>query len=297
MKYFFIFLCLLGCLTANAVNRALIVGIGDYDTDKTGWRLLHGDKDVDLLVESLKSAGFDEKNIKTLKNSQATKKEIVKNLKELSSKVKSGDIVIFHFSGHGQPVTDLNGDEKNGVDEAVVPFDAYRTPKYKIGARYYQGENHLIDDELNPIFNEIKKKIGKKGYFLVTIDACYSRGIEMETMGHLLPEELERVGEIRGTDHVFKANDDGILGKIPQPKQYSPGGKMTVISACREDEQNFEYKVPGSEEIYGSLSYTLCLLLREGYSFGSIEKYFKNREHSRDKIFVKEQHPKIKTYQ
>lgn len=296
MKYIVLLLVCLSFLFSTATNRALIVGIGGYDTDKTGWEKLHGDKDVDLLKESLLKVGFEKENIKTLKNKQATKSAILKSLKRLESEVKAGDFIIFHFSGHGQPVMDLNGDESNGRDEAIVAYDAYRSPRYKMGNSFYQGENHLIDDELNPIFNEIKKKIGKKGYFLVTIDACYSRGIEMDALGDLTPEEQKIAGNARGTDHVFKATDNSWLKTIPLPEKYSSSNKMTVISACREDERNFEYKKPNSNEVYGSLSYALVNLLNKGYSFLAIEKYFKKGEYVKDKIFVSVQHPKIVVY-
>ena len=296
MKFLLVILCCMNTLLSSAINRALIVGIGNYDTEKTGWGKLHGDKDVDIMVESLQSHGFDKRNIKTLKNNQATKNEIIKSLKELCAEVQSGDKIIFHFSGHGQPVTDLNGDEENGLDESIIPYDAFKTPKYKNGDTFYQGENHIIDDELFPIFNEIKNRVGNNGYFLVTIDACYSRGIEMDAIGNLTPEEQATVAGVRGTDHILKVSEKSCLIKIKKPSNYNPKGKMTVISACREDERNFEYQVPFRKEIYGSLTYSICRLLRQGKSFKDIEKYFITGAYSKDKIFVQYQHPKIKVY-
>lgn len=296
MKYLFVLIIFFECLICSATNRALIVGIGEYDTDKTGWEKLHGDKDLDLLSETLITVGFDKDNIYTLKNEQATKRGILAALKYLAEVTRPGDVLMFHFSGHGQPVKDLNGDETNGNDESIVPYDAFKTPKYKNGEKYYQGENHIIDDELFPIFNEIKKKVGKAGYFLVTIDACYSRGIEMDAFGNLTPEEQARVSGVRGTDHILKVDERSPLNKVEKPGGYSKIGRMTVISACREDEQNFEYKVPESKEEYGSLSYTLYKLLRKGKSFSDIEKYFEKKSYSSDKIFIQSQHPKIVVY-
>ena len=49
------------------------------------------------------------------------------NLREKAF-VKSGDIVYLHFSCHGQPVEDLDGDEKDGWDESIVPYDAWKKP-------------------------------------------------------------------------------------------------------------------------------------------------------------------------
>lgn len=296
MKFIFLFILFFNLSLINGARLALLVGIGEYDTERTGWEKLNGDKDINLLVENLQKVGFNKENIKTLKNSQATKKAVLKELKELESKVKEGDVIIFHFSGHGQPVTDLNGDEENGRDEALVPYDAFRSAKYKFGDSFYQGENHIIDDELFPIFNEVKKKVGKTGYFLVTIDACFSRGIEMDALGNLTSVEQERVAGVRGTDQVLKVNGNSLLKKIAKPTRYGILGKMAVISACREDERNFEYKVPLSDKVYGSLTYTLCLLFRQRKSFNEIEKYFKTGEYSKDKIFVHHQHPKVIVY-
>ena len=38
----------------------------------------------------------------------------------------------------------------------------------------YQGENHILDDELNQYFNRIRQKIGPDGFLCVVIDACHS---------------------------------------------------------------------------------------------------------------------------
>ena len=54
-----------------ATNRALLVGIGKYDRMKTGWNVIHGDNDVDLLRPLLQKRGFSD--IVTLRNEQATK--------------------------------------------------------------------------------------------------------------------------------------------------------------------------------------------------------------------------------
>lgn len=296
MRYLLPLFLLLLFLSAHATNRALIIGIGDYNTEKTGWGKLHGDKDVELLVKTLAKKDFKKENISTLTNEEATKSAMLKSLRELADKTQEGDIVIFHFSGHGQPVLDLNGDEENGYDESIIPYDAYRSPRYQVNGSFYKGENHLIDDELYPLFNEIKRKVGKKGYFLVSIDACYSRGIEMDALGELTPQERERAGTVRGTDHKFKADKTGALGKVAKPGVYVKEGRMAVITACREDEQNLEYVVPVTKETFGSLSYSLANLLNRGLSFPNIENYFQEGKYVKDKIFVTIQHPKIKVY-
>lgn len=73
-KYLVVFAILLSSIvfTISATNRALIVGIGQY-MPKSGWISINGDCDIDLIVPTLMSNGFPKSNIKTLRNSEATK--------------------------------------------------------------------------------------------------------------------------------------------------------------------------------------------------------------------------------
>lgn len=280
-----------------AEKRALVVGVGNYDTDKTGWSKVHGDSDVEIIVNALLSNGFKSVNIKSLKNEQATKSAIVSSLKKLASECKPGDQVFFHFSGHGQPVIDLNGDEEDGNDESIIPYDACRTTRYKIGNSFYQGEFHLIDDQLNPLLDEIKKKLGNSGRIFAVMDACYSQGLEMDENSCFTAEDLATMGPIRGTSDRFKANPKGYLKNIARPKDFTKGARLTIVSACRENERNFEYKVPRTRQIYGSLSYCIAGLLTDGKNFSDMEEYFVERRYEKNRIFSPFQHPTVRHYE
>ena len=50
-------------------------------------------------------------------DNQATFDNIVSHITQFISKSKKGDIVYLHFSAHGQPIEDFNGDEEDGWDE------------------------------------------------------------------------------------------------------------------------------------------------------------------------------------
>ena len=167
-----LFIMLIYCIgSAYGIGRALLIGIGRYPTEQTGWKVIHGDADVTLLSPALHQKGFTD--IKTLVNSQATKKAIVYELKSLAARCQNGDKIYVHFSGHGQPIEDVNDDELSEFDESIIPYDAYRYAK-----NGSEGEKHLIDDEYNQLLNSIKKKIGRDGVLFVAIDACYSRDME-----------------------------------------------------------------------------------------------------------------------
>lgn len=274
-----------------AANRALIVGIGKYDRVKTGWNVIHGDNDVALLKPWLLNRGF--KDLVTLVNHEATKARIVSELKLLAQRSSPGDKVLFLFSGHGQPIRDDNHDEGNGksYDESIIPYDACRD-KLKMDGKY-EGQNHLIDDELCPLLDAVKKKIGPKGEFFVVVDACYSKGIQKDEYSDMDPELLKYM---RGTDSAFTPpNHSSYLARVPKPKRFSPGAKMYVVTACGSDERNFEYK-SDSGKMYGSLAYYLYTLLKTDGNFSRWERCFNEKDYLRRNIFQVTQHPSIEVY-
>jgi Domain of unknown function (DUF4384)/Caspase domain len=61
---------------------------------------------------------------KVLLNSEVTRDKMREMITEWLPKVsKPGDTVFLYFSGHGSQVPDDNGDEKDGLDEVLSPFD------------------------------------------------------------------------------------------------------------------------------------------------------------------------------
>ena len=54
-------------------------------------------------------------------------------MKELVARIGQDDIVVFHYSGHGSQMTDLEGDEPDGLDETIVPYDSGRAPAMRTG--------------------------------------------------------------------------------------------------------------------------------------------------------------------
>ncbi len=77
--------------------------------------------------------------------------------------------MVIHYSGHGQQIFDDNGEEIDGLDEAIVPYDAW--VKY---THNYKGENHIRDDEIGNILANFRNKLGKDGQLLMLLDSCHS---------------------------------------------------------------------------------------------------------------------------
>lgn len=227
---------LMGVMAQAQSKLALVVGIGEYSKE-SGWSAIHGDNDIPIVVEMLENNGFEKENIVVLENEKATKQAVIQAFDKLILKAKEGDVVYIHFSGHGQQVTDLDGDEPDGYDESWIPFDACKT----YSQDKYVGQNHIIDDELYLILTNIRAKVGERGKIVVVSDACHSgsgsRGDEDEDV-------------VRGTADKFE---------IP----FKPGNRQTkrntvswlFVSACKSYQNNFECYFDG--KYHGMISYLL----------------------------------------
>jgi hypothetical protein len=291
--------CLVLCsVSLCARNSALLVGVGNYNTAATGWPVIHGNNDVELLLPRLSADCFD---VRTLVDSEATKANIMSALRSIASGASSGDVVYIHFSGHGQQVQDMNRDEDDDFDESFVCYDACFSAQYSVGAGKYRGQNHLIDDELFPVFNQIKRKIGAGGELIVVFDSCYSGGAERgETEDDPDPDsEVDWNDTCRGSADEFRANKSAetYLRRIARPDTYvSSGGHMTVISACQSDKRNYECRDRKSLKCYGSLSYCISRLLDRGIAFSQWGDFFVNKKYVPMKIFRPSQHPVVEQY-
>ena len=243
-------------------KRALLVGISNYSINSaTQWTDIHGANDVELIATTLKSQKF-----KTTKvtNQQATAKRIRKELKTLANSCKPGDLVYIHFSGHGQPYDDKSGDEEDGWDEAIIPYDAQKV--YSKGK--YEGANHILDDELSSFFSQIRTKVGAKGFLCVVIDACHSGGASRG-------EEMEEDEEIfsRGTRDGFSSTRKPYRPPVNTNGHFVINSSATqsgivILEACRSYQSNYEIKQDG--QYYGPLSYYINKTLKSSQLLKSL---------------------------
>ena len=216
-------------------RRALIIGLGEQE-DKS-WAKINGDKDVPYVKEMLMKSGYTD--IVTLVNREATKAGIVSAFTTLAAQCKSGDKIYIHFSGHGQLVTDVDGDEKDDAwDEAWIPYDAY----LKYGEKD-KSEKHLIDDEINKFLTEIKHKIGNDGKILVVVDACHSGDSTRNLKGTIRGVKDEFIIPMTSRGNMTKFEEDWL-----------------TLSACKNYQFNQEMNTPQ----VGKLTYALYITLSNG---------------------------------
>lgn len=235
-----IFLPLVAFNAWGQSRHALLIGIGNYPKD-SGWNLIHGNNDIAIIRDALIRQGFSSENILQLIDSEATKENILLSFDKLSECCQAGDVVYLHFSGHGQQITDLNGDEEDGFDEAWIPYDAKKV--YVSGE--YEGENHLTDDELNTLFTKLRVRVGARGKIIIVADACHSgSGSRGSTDDEVF---------VRGTGDKFL-----IPSKVSNVVKKSDSTEWLFIAACKPYQSNYEFRSPAGE-YYGVLSYVISV--------------------------------------
>ncbi|MBI3717487.1 MAG: caspase family protein [Sphingobacteriales bacterium] len=237
---------------------ALIVAVGQYP-EGSGWPAIASINDIKYVKGALINKGFKEKDIDTLKNSKATKAAILKAMDNLAKKSAANDIVVIHFSCHGQQIqdqaTEAEGkDEADGYDEAVIPVDA----EAMYNPSGYDGSKHLRDDDLAIKFKAIRNKIKPNGTLLVLIDACHSgtasravdasvsRGTPIPfTFGKYQPNTQLQMNSGAGDEESFIGDGTDTLSN------------MVVISASAAHQQNFQLWDDKGADV-GSLSFAFA---------------------------------------
>ncbi len=241
---------------------ALIVAIGAYDP-KSGYNPISSARDVPLVRGALLSQGFDSANIKVIEDKEATKAGMLAGFKWLADQAGPGDVLVFHYSGHGHQITDLNGDELDGLDEMLVPYGAPANLRGEI--KDYKGEKHLIDDTLGVILDDLRRRVGPTGDVTFFIDACFSgsatRGAgELPVRGVLQPIKIAGApsGGTRGSGKDEGSGfDTGSKTRGGDDPSLAP---FVVISAAQHDRVAHEAYDDQNKSV-GSLSLALSRAL------------------------------------
>ncbi|KHD08882.1 hypothetical protein PN36_03360 [Candidatus Thiomargarita nelsonii] len=150
--------------TKTVGKHALLIGIENYRYPVAP---LKGTINDIKLVQGVlrKRFGFSEKDFIILLDNKATHTGIENAFKRLIKRVKPGDFVYIHYSGHGSQTTDLNGDEPSGKDQTWVSYGTRRN-------RQTHKDNYdVLDDEINTWLAAIYAKTDQ---VIFVSDSCHS---------------------------------------------------------------------------------------------------------------------------
>jgi hypothetical protein len=173
---------------------ALLVGINDYEPALSSLQGCLTDVEMQRALLTHRF-GFNEKDILTLENAQANREGILKAFEEhLIKQAKPGDVVVFHYSGHGSRVLDpdpIGGDKFNST---MVPSDrpadsvtSADTPVPDImGQTLFLLMSALQTENITVVLDSCYSGGGKRGNLIVRA-ARLASGVNLDAS----PEEFE----------------------------------------------------------------------------------------------------------
>lgn len=226
----------------GAGKWALLVGINNYMYSDRISPLAGSLNDVEEMRQLLIGKfEFPPENIMVLTDSQATHAAIINAIQtHLIAKAQPGDIVVFHYSGHGSQMKDVTGKMINGMDETIVPYDS-RDPAGKVF--------DISGAELHPLLLQLAKKTKNLTFIL---DSCHSgtlvRGarVRWTAADTRTPPPLPTYA-VAATRELAAANEEA-------------PPKFAAIAAATSRESAFEHFIDGKD--HGALSYFLVRQLR-----------------------------------
>lgn len=241
-------------------KNALCIGINDYPG--TGMDLRGCVNDAQDWSDTLGGRGY---NVNALLDEQATKSNMIEAMSELIVNSNEGDSLVITFSGHGTYQPDMNGDEFDGLDEALCPYDIHT--------------NHsaLTDDEIRNLFS-----MRKPGVRLLLIsDSCHSG-----TVARAMPSEDDDEATTRprfmpmlnwlSEDKLPRtASNNLVSGVIVRGSSPFHGALIKqqgdlLLSGCQEGPNNYSYDAMIQGRFNGAFSYYALKTLK---SLGSNASY------------------------
>lgn len=243
-------------------RHALLVGVAGYDRGKPhtrDWWNIHTEADVEAVRSVLLDrCGFQSSDIRVLKTKeQTTGDAILKAFRRLIKDTHPGDIVYFHYSGHGDQAPELKpGEHLDHLDACLVPSDY---------ASLNDGSRNIHDATIDELLTALHAQ--NPGNVTLVFDCCHAGTI---TKGG---RHTVRGRAYTGPLPATQANTQPTTQPV-QRVRMGPSGLFVAgaaerlgyvaICACRSNElaQETDSKGDGEDDT-GFLTFALVQAIRE----------------------------------
>jgi hypothetical protein len=210
-------------------KRALCIGIND--NPGTDFDLSGCVNDAHDWAQVLTQRGF---SVQKIFNAKATAMQIRHALKSLIANTQKGDSLVIQYSGHGSFVPDRDGDEPDGTDECLCPYD--------VGT-----SGPIIDDELHAIFAQAPKGVK----LLMISDACHSGTLTRfapltQPIQENDPQPPAKVRFLHPALYLPRNETRYLPSDRPRRRpQPAKRHKALQLSGCQDDEYSYDARFLG----------------------------------------------------
>ncbi|XP_065872002.1 metacaspase-1-like [Euphorbia lathyris] len=171
---------------------------------------------------------------------------------------KSGDSLVFHFSGHGSQQRNYSGDEVDGFDETLCPTD-------------FKTQGMIVDDEINAT---IVRPLPRGVKLHAIIDACHS-GTVLD-LPYLC--RMDKTGKYVWEDHrprsgVWKGTN---------------GGEAISFSGCDDNQTSADTSALSKVTSTGAMTYSFIQAIERGHGatygkmLNAMRSTIRNTDHGLD---------------
>ncbi len=257
------------------LKKALLVGINAYSQAPLRG-CVNDIMDMNAALRELYA--FKAENLRVLQDQEATRQGIIDGLNWLAEGGGEEAVRVFHYAGHGHFVPDENGgDEPDGADEALVPYDCAK-------------KGYLIDDHLKELYD----RFPKNGNLTIIMDCCHSgtnqrddtdldiayrfmpmtfeerkaiaaarRKFNEDQRAFIMQELQGMKSTMRGPDPEIEQQINAALKKFEKQRFGDVSIRMgnVLLAACQSDQKAADAKF--SKTYHGAFTHTLVRLLRE----------------------------------
>jgi hypothetical protein len=203
----------------KGLKRVLLIGINYVNTPYALAGCINDVNDMSAQLRTYFPACKDHRILTDDTVIKPTKKNIMESIQWLVGDLKAGENVVFHYSGHGGLVRDVNGDEVTGYDSCIYPINDGRIEM-------------ITDDEIRAAL-AMKIPAGCKCF--VVLDACHSGSAvdlrcmwESPTPSSLVYKEDKKYVKTHGTVMFMSGCRDSQYAADTVGKDGRPCGALTM---------------------------------------------------------------------
>ena len=226
------------------MRYALSIGINDYPG--TGSDLAGCVNDANDWAEELTKRGYQ---VETMLDAAATGDAIRNGIRNRLRAAGSGDTVVITYSGHGTWVPDADGDERDGRDEALCPYDLMTA-------------GPLLDDELDDLFSDRERDVR----VVLISDSCHS-GTVTSLAPALSPDTETPQVRFLPPSLFLDAEQSARAGRSARVARGRARHAALLLSGCQDLEYSYDAWFGGRAN--GAFTYVALAALRELPAGGS----------------------------